>query len=63
MPNRREIPLGSFLTDFLFQFDSRIGPVPFTASCVNPSDANDPLIYNGTSEPSGYRVYLPMVLK
>ena len=49
--------------NFPFQFDTRIGPVPFTAIFVNPADPNDPLIFDGASEPVGYWVYLPLVLK
>ncbi len=62
-PGGSDIPPGSSLSGFLLQFDTRIGPVPFTAAFVNPADPNEPLIFNGTSEPAGYRVYLPMVLK
>jgi hypothetical protein len=62
-PVGSDIPPGSSLSGFLFQFDTRIGPVPFTATFVNPADPDDPLIFSGTIEPVGYRVYLPMVLK
>ena len=62
-PGGSDTPPGSFLSGFLFRFDTRIGPVPFTAIFVNPSDPSDPLIDNGNSEPAGYRVYPPMVLK
>jgi hypothetical protein len=61
-PGGTDIPPGSFLSGFLFQFDTRIGPVPFTAIFVNPVDPNDPLIYNGTSEPAGYRLFLPRLM-
>ena len=46
-----------------FQFDTRIGHVPFTATFVNPADPNYPLIFNGTGEPVGYRLFLPLVAK
>jgi hypothetical protein len=62
-PAGTDIPLGETLSGFLFRFETRIGPGPFTAIFVNPADPNDPLIFNGTSEPAGYRIYLPMVLK
>jgi hypothetical protein len=62
-PGGSDIPPGSSLSGFLFQFDTRIGPVPFTATFGNPVDPNEPLIFSGTSEPAGYRVYLPMALK
>jgi len=62
-PGGSDIPPGSSLSGFLFQLDTQIGHVPFAATFVNLADPNDPLIFNGTSEPVGYRVYLPMVLK
>jgi hypothetical protein len=62
-PGGPDLPPGSFPFGFLFRFKTRTGPIPFTAAFVNPKDPNDPLIYNGTGEPAGYRVYLPMVLK
>ena len=33
-PGGSDIPPGSTLSGFLFQFDTRIGPVPFTATFV-----------------------------
>jgi len=62
-PGGSDLPPGSSLSGFLFRLDTRIGPVPFTATFINPADPNDSLIFSGTSEPVGYRVYLPMVLK
>jgi hypothetical protein len=62
-PDGSDIPPGSSLSGSLLQFDTRIGQVPFTAIFVNPIDPNDSLIFDGTSEPAWYRVYLPMVLK
>jgi hypothetical protein len=61
-PGGSDIPPGSTLSGFLFQFDTRIGPVPFTATFVNPADPNEPLIFTGSSETAGYRVYLPLLM-
>lgn len=62
-PGGSDIPPGFSLSGFLFQFDTRIGPVPFTAIFVNPADPGNPLTFTGTSEPTGYWVYLPLVVK
>ena len=62
-PVGSDLPPGSYLSGFLFRFGTRVGPVPFTATFVNPANPDDPLIFNGTSEPAGYRVYVPMGLK
>jgi hypothetical protein len=61
-PGGSDIPPGFSLSGFLFQCDTRIGPVPFSAIFVNPSDPNDPLIFPGISEPAGFRLFLPLVM-
>jgi hypothetical protein len=61
-PGGSDIPPGSYLLGFNFRFDSRIGPIPFTAIFANPSDPDDPLIFFGTSEPAGYRLFLPRLM-
>jgi hypothetical protein len=60
-PGGSDIPPGSSLSDFLFQCDTRIGPIPSTVTFVNSVDPNDPLIFPGTGEPAGYRDYLPLL--
>jgi hypothetical protein len=60
-PGGSDISPGSFLSGFLFQFDIRICPVPFTATFVNPANPEDPLIFPGTSEPVGYRLFSPLI--
>jgi hypothetical protein len=51
------------LSGLAFRLDTRIGPVPFAPSFIDPADPGNPLTFNGTSEPVGYWVYLPMVVK
>ena len=62
-PGGTDIPPGFSISGFLLQFDTRIGPVPFTATFFNPTDPENPLIFDGTSEPVGYRLFLPLVAK
>jgi hypothetical protein len=51
------------VSGFLFEFDTQIGPIPFTATFINPADPTNPLTFAATSESMGYGVYLPVVVK
>jgi len=41
--------------------DNRISLSPFTAAFANPADSENPLIFNGTSEPAGNWLLLPLL--
>ena len=51
-PVGTDIAPGASLNGFVFQFNYQAGPLAFAATLVNPLDANNPFVYNGTSGPA-----------
>jgi hypothetical protein len=46
-----DIAPGTSLSGFIFQFDDRVGDLPFEVTFENPADLLNPVLYSGTSAP------------